>query len=52
MLAAGVDGLMVATCRDAGAQAGEAIGEHCAPRGQVLPGPWVPDASELNQAPE
>ncbi len=33
------DGLMAAACRGDGAEAGQAIGEHCAPRNQVLPGP-------------
>ncbi len=33
------DGLMAAACRGDGAEAGQAIGEHCASRSQVLPGP-------------
>ena len=39
MLPAGDDGLMAAACRGDGAEAGQAIGEHCAARSQVLPGP-------------
>jgi len=39
VLPTGDDGLMAAACRGHRAEAGQAIGEHCAPRSQVLPGP-------------